>query len=191
MENWQYVKNTRLLIHVTTQICDFLVWIQHCIKDDKWQSLTRYKILLPTILQRCVNTEFDEFLANLKNLLKNRANFKRNSKTTYDGSIIQWWSLKTRALCRDCLETLFFMSRSWLSLDTCMSCLGSVSSFRVSSCLVSHDCVLNMSLSGLFCVETVAFRAKNRPLCAFTCFSPTVNRLFLRLLLLYGYNVSR
>ena len=33
------------------------------------------------------------------------------------------------------------MSQSWLSLDTCMSCLGSVLSFHVSSCLMSDDCV--------------------------------------------------
>jgi len=58
----------------------------------------------------------------------------------------------------------FFMSRSWLSLDTCMSCLGSVSSFHVSSCLMSHDCVLTVSLSGiakcLFCAETLTFLAE-------------------------------
>jgi len=64
-------------------------------------------------------------------------------------------------LSRNCLETWFFMARSWLSFDTCMSCLGSKSSFDVSSCLMSHDCVLTVSLSGiakyLFCAETLAF----------------------------------
>ena len=69
-------------------------------------------------------------------------------------------------LSRDCLETWFFISRSWLSLDTRMSCLGSVLSFRVSSCLMSHDCVLTVSLSTagvvkcLFCAETLAFQPK-------------------------------
>jgi len=33
------------------------------------------------------------------------------------------WSLKTRVLSRDCLKTSFSTSRSWLSLNTCMSCL--------------------------------------------------------------------
>ena len=70
---------------------------------------------------------------------------------------------------------IVFMSRSWLSLDTCMSCLGSVSSFHVSSCLMSHDCVLTVSLSDiakcLFCVEILAFLAESRPLGPFPrCF---------------------
>jgi len=38
------------------------------------------------------------------------------------------------------------MSRSWFSLDIRMSCLGPVSSFHVSSHLVSHDCVLTVFL---------------------------------------------
>jgi len=42
---------------------------------------------------------------------------------------------------QDCLETWFFMSRSGLSVDTRMSSLGSVLSFRVLSCLMSHDCL--------------------------------------------------
>jgi len=50
-------------------------------------------------------------------------------------------------LSRDCLETWFFMSRFRLSINTCVSCLGSVSSFHVSSCLTSHDYVLPVSLS--------------------------------------------
>ena len=73
----------------------------------------------------------------------------------------------------DCLKMWCFMSRSCLSLDTCMSCLDSVLSFHVSSCLMSHDCVLTMSLSGiakcLFCVETLAFLAESRPLDPLTC----------------------
>jgi len=60
------------------------------------------------------------------------------------------------------------MSRSCLSLDTCMSCLGSVSSFHISSCLMSHDCVLTVSLSDiakcLFRAETLTFLAESRPL---------------------------
>jgi len=61
------------------------------------------------------------------------------------------------------------MSRSWLCLDTCMSRLGShLSSFHVSSCLMSRDCVLTVSLSDiakcLFCAETLAFLAERRPL---------------------------
>jgi len=43
-----------------------------------------------------------------------------------------------------------------------------VSSFHVSSCLMSHDCVLTVSLSDiarcLFCVETLTFLAESRPL---------------------------
>ena len=65
------------------------------------------------------------------------------------------------------------MSQSWLSLDTCMSCLGTVLSFHVSSCLMSHDCVQIVSLSGiakcLFCAVTLAFLAESRPLLPFTC----------------------
>jgi len=83
---------------------------------------------------------------------------------------LQRWSLETRVLSPDCLETRtwFFMSQSWLSLDTCMSCFGSVSSFHVSSCLTFHDCVLSVSLSGiakcLFCAETLAFLAESKSL---------------------------
>jgi len=48
-----------------------------------------------------------------------------------------------------------------------MSCLGSVSSFHVSSSLMT------VSLSGiakcLFCVETLAFLAESRPLGPLTC----------------------
>jgi len=86
-----------------------------------------------------------------------------------------------------CLETVsrlvYFMSRSWLSFDTFMSCPGSVSSLHVLSCLVSHDCVLTVSLSGiakcLFCVETLAFLAESRPVgpfpcCLLTCCKTTV-----------------
>ena len=73
-------------------------------------------------------------------------------------------SVETRDLSQDSLKV--FMSRSWLNLDNCMSCLGSVLSFHVSSCLVSHDCVLTVSLSGiakcLFCVETLSFLAQSR-----------------------------
>ena len=69
-----------------------------------------------------------------------------------------------------CIETVSrhgsFMSRSSLSLYICMSCLVSVPSFHVSSCLVSHDCVLTVSLSGiamcLFCAETLTFLAERR-----------------------------
>jgi len=65
------------------------------------------------------------------------------------------------------------MSRSWLSFDTCMSCPGSVSSFHVSSYLMSRDCVLTVYLSGtakcLFRVETLIFLAESRPLGPFPC----------------------
>ena len=53
--------------------------------------------------------------------------------------------------------------------------LARVSSFHVSSCLMSHDCVFIVSLSGiatgkcLFCAETLAFLAESRPLGPFTC----------------------
>jgi len=40
------------------------------------------------------------------------------------------------------LSSCLCLSRSCLGLNTCiMSCLGSVSSFHVSSCLTSHDCL--------------------------------------------------
>ena len=61
----------------------------------------------------------------------------------------QWWSLETRVSSRDCLETWFFMSRSWLSLDTCMSRLGSVSRISMSrhvSCLVTGSWPVSMCL---------------------------------------------
>ena len=55
--------------------------------------------------------------------------------------------------------------------------LARVLSFRVSSCLTSHDCVLTMSLSGiakcLFCAETLAVFAESRQLGPFTCCLPT------------------
>jgi len=72
--------------------------------------------------------------------------------------------LSRHVLSRD----MVFVSRSWLNLDTCMSCLGSVWSFNVSSCLLSHDCILTVSLSGiakcLLCVKTLAFLAASRQL---------------------------
>ena len=67
------------------------------------------------------------------------------------------------------------------SRDTClisrlsrdMVFLGSVSSFCASSCLMSHDCVLTVSLSvvanWLFCAETLAFLAEG----PFTLFTPS------------------
>ena len=63
---------------------------------------------------------------------------------------------------------VFLMSRSWLCLDTSMSRLGScLSSFHVSSCLMSRDCVLTVSLTDiakcLFCAETLAFLAQRSP----------------------------
>jgi len=47
-----------------------------------------------------------------------------------------------------------------------MYCLGSVSSFHVSLCLMSHDCALTVSVLDiakcLVCAETLAFIAENR-----------------------------
>ena len=61
-----------------------------------------------------------------------------------------------------CLETWFFMSQSWLSLDTCLVLAPSVVSM---SCHVS--CLMTVSLSGivkcLFCAETLTFLAEGRP----------------------------
>ena len=72
----------------------------------------------------------------------------------------QWWILETRALSRD----VAFMFLFWRSLDSnLLSCLGSVSNFDVSICLMSHECVLTVSLWSLFCVETLAFLAGSRP----------------------------
>jgi len=83
------------------------------------------------------------------------------------------------------------MSQSWLCLDTCMSCLGSVSSFHVSSCLMSHDCVLAVSLSGiakcLFGAETLAFLAE-RPLGPFTRCLLTYCKTIVLVFVVYGYN---
>jgi len=46
--------------------------------------------------------------------------------------------------------------------------LARVSSFSVSSCLISRDCVLTVSLSDiakcLFCAEALAFLVEKRPL---------------------------
>jgi len=103
------------------------------------------------------------------------------------------WGLETCVLSRECLKTWFFMSWFWLSLDTCMSCLGSVLSFHISSCLKSHDCVLPVSLSGiarcLLCAETVAFLAESRPLGSLThCLLTYRKKLLLWLLLFYRYN---
>ena len=71
--------------------------------------------------------------------------------------------------------------------------LAHVLSFCVSSCLILPDCILTMSLSGinkcLFCVETLAFLSESRPLDPFTVCLLAVKRLFLQLLLFYGYNV--
>ena len=65
------------------------------------------------------------------------------------------------------------MYQPWLSLDTRMSRLGSVSSFHVSSCLVPHNCVLSVSLSGtgkcLLCDDELIFLAESRPLGPFPC----------------------
>ena len=71
--------------------------------------------------------------------------------------------------------------------------LARVLSFHVSSCLVSYDCVLTVSPSGLakclFGVETQAFLAESRPVGSFAGCSLALKRLFLWLLF-SGYNVS-
>jgi len=66
------------------------------------------------------------------------------------------------------LETVSRHGFSCLGLGSVstLSCLGSVSSFRVLSCLMSHDCVLTVSLSvvanWLFCAETLPPLPSNR-----------------------------
>ena len=92
-----------------------------------------------------------------------------------------------------CLETWFIMSRSWLSLDTCMPWLGCVSSFQVSSCLMSHAFIV--SLSGI--AKSAYSVLKHRHLLLKVGhYDPVTRRLlnyrktirlFLRLLLFYGY----
>ena len=82
----------------------------------------------------------------------------------------QWWSLgDTCFVSRLSPDMVFHVSvlaqsrqlyvLSWLCLEFWHS---------VSPCLVSHDCVLTVSLSGiarcLFCAETLAFVAESRPL---------------------------
>ena len=70
---------------------------------------------------------------------------------------VQWyWSSETRVLSWDCLKTLLFTCRSWLSLDTYISCLGCVSSFDVSSCLTSHDCVVDQQTAAVVTTATNA-----------------------------------
>jgi len=75
-----------------------------------------------------------------------------------------------------------------------MSCLGSESSFDVSSCLMSHDCVLTVSLSGIakciVCAGTLVFLVESMQLGPSTGCLLAVKRLFLQFLLFYGYNVS-
>jgi len=79
--------------------------------------------------------------------------------------------------------------RSWLSLDTCMSCLGSVSSFEVLSCLMSHEHVLTVSLSCivkcLFCTETLAFLAESWPLDHYSLFTSVT--IVLVVVVVYSY----
>jgi len=96
-----------------------------------------------------------------------------------------------------CPETVLRHGFSCLSLGSVStlvrSCLGSVSSFHEWSCLMCHDCVLTVSLSGLgkfsFCVDNLKH-------CHFVLkvvqahLLITVKRLLLWLLLFYGYNVS-
>jgi len=82
-----------------------------------------------------------------------------------------------------CLETISRHGFSCLGLGSAatLACFVSarVSSFHVSSCLVSHDCVLTVSLSGiakcLFCAETLAFLAESRPLGQFIALFNSVN----------------
>jgi len=55
-------------------------------------------------------------------------------------------------------------SWSWLSVDTFVSCLGSVLSVHVSSSLMSRDekshlCIHILGYKCLFCAETLAFVA--------------------------------
>jgi len=105
------------------------------------------------------------------------------------------------------LILFWHVSVSRLSRDIWLPCLGlgsvstlvylvlaRVSSFHVSSCLVSYDCVLTVSLSGtakcLLCAETQACLAESRPLGSITGRLLTIKRLFLWLLLFSGYNVS-
>ena len=78
---------------------------------------------------------------------------------------LQWWSLETCVLSQECLEAWFFVSRSWLSLDTCLCCLDFVLRFHVSSCLTT---VSWLRLCQAFCAETLAFLAESRPLGSFT-----------------------
>ena len=68
------------------------------------------------------------------------------------------------------LETVSSHGFSYLELGSVSTLvclvLARVSSFHVPSCLVSHDCVLTVSLSGiamcLFCAETLTFLAERR-----------------------------
>ena len=100
------------------------------------------------------------------------------------------------------MESRKFVARV-LSRDSfsCLS-LGSVSTlvclvlalyrvFHVSSCLVSHDCVLTVSVSViakcLFCVDSLVFLVKRMPLGPFIrCLLTYYKQLFLQLLLFYG-----
>ena len=76
-----------------------------------------------------------------------------------------------------CVETVSRHGFSWLSLDTCMSFLGSVSSSmsRFVSCLMT---LLGIAKC-LLCVETLTFLAESRPLShLFAVYLLTAKRFF-------------
>jgi len=93
-------------------------------------------------------------------------------------------------------STWFFMSRSWLCLDTILY----VSSWLVSRVSMSRhvSCLVTVSWlwlceaypSAYFCVETLAFLAESRPLGPFSCCLRAAKRLFLWLFLFCGYSLS-
>ena len=70
-----------------------------------------------------------------------------NCHTSEYCTVILMESRDSSLVLRRSLRVMFSMTRSWFSFDTCMSCLGSVSRFRVSSRLMSH--ILTMSLPGI------------------------------------------
>jgi len=79
----------------------------------------------------------------------------------------QWWSLNTVVSSWDSQDMFSCLGLGSVSTLVCLV-LARVLSFHVSSCLMSCDCVLSVSLSGiakcLLCAETLAFLAERRPL---------------------------
>jgi len=85
-----------------------------------------------------------------------------------------------------CLETVSRRGFSCLGVGSVMSCLDFVSSFHVSSCVMTVSWLVSVSgiTKCLFCAETLAFLAESRPLGAFTRSLLTYCKTFISLKIL-------